>query len=100
VGRKNEATRRRMRAGGGGWWSDEGEGTRRMGRRSLREREGERERERGRSGRVERAPCSPSDALLKVKVFRPSLVEGMSDGGRRRESIGEGRRRELRDKRW
>lgn len=24
---------------------------------------------------VERAPCSPSDALLKVKVFRPSAAE-------------------------
>lgn len=24
---------------------------------------------------VERAPCSPSDALLKVKVFRPSVAE-------------------------
>jgi len=30
-----------------GWWSDEGEGTRRMGRRSLREREREREEEAG-----------------------------------------------------
>lgn len=24
---------------------------------------------------MERAPCSPSDALLKVKVFRPSVSE-------------------------
>lgn len=24
---------------------------------------------------MERAPCSPSDALLKVKVFHPSLME-------------------------
>jgi len=29
--------------------------------------------------RVERAPCSPSDALLKVKVFHPSLVERESE---------------------
>jgi hypothetical protein len=75
-------------------------------RRGGREREGESEEGRSREeegeaeGWKERAPCSPSDALLKVKVFRPSLVEGMSDGGRRRESIGEERQRELRDKRW
>jgi len=31
---------------------------------------------------VERAPCSPSDALLKVKVFRPSLIEREREGGR------------------
>lgn len=30
--------------------------------------------------RVERPPCSPSDALLKVKVFHPSLVRGRANG--------------------
>lgn len=47
----------------------------RMGREMLRKRDGE---------RLERAPCSPSDALLKVKVFHPSLAERMNDGRRYR----------------
>lgn len=36
---------------------------------------------------MERAPYSPSDALLKVKVFRPSLTERE----RKREKESEGR---------
>lgn len=46
-------------------------------------REGEEEVD-GKGGecreRVERPPCSPSDALLKVKVFHPSLVRGRANG--------------------
>lgn len=42
---------------------------------------------------MERAPYSPSDALLKVKVFRPSLTERE----RKREKESEGREEKRRE---